>query len=262
MANLPDAFIRKMIDRLGGEDTQGVVLVGSFARGEDGRYSDVDLWQFVRQEPSELGDPVPVEYIDGYLVTVKRTTLEKEYACLAAPSKALWTIPALRQALVLLDKDGAILALQRAAQSANWERLQKDADAFAAAMLAGACEEVHKLLDALARADESKIAYALWNVTWNLSEAVLVQRGMLVPSENVYIDYAQQAAGRESAWTCQFRLAVGLDPLPPGEAIPSGRGAAGLRLYCETAILFQDILPAADAAVVRRAIQMIMEAGY
>jgi len=74
MANLPDAFIRKMIDRLGGEDTQGVVLVGSFARGEDGRYSDVDLWQFVRQEPSELGDPVPVEYIDGYLVTVKNVS--------------------------------------------------------------------------------------------------------------------------------------------------------------------------------------------
>jgi hypothetical protein len=155
-----------------------------------------------------------------------------------------------------------VTILQQTARDLNWEALQLAADVFAARTLAATAEEVHKILDGLERSDESKITYALWSVTQNLSQAVLVQRGMLVPTENVYIDYAQQAAGRDSAWTHQFRLALGLDPLPAGPPAYTGFGVAGLRLYQETAALLENILQVEDARIVAQALEDITEAGY
>jgi hypothetical protein len=262
METLPDPFIKKLADSLDGDNTLGVTLVGSFARGEGGPYSDVDLWLFVRQEAGQRAAPVSYEYQAGRLVTVKTTTLEKEYSSLQNPRKALWTIPALRQSRILLDQDGSIAALKIAAETAAWEPLQKAADAFASSTLASTSEEIHKILDGLARLDESKTAFAIWGVTQNLSEAILVQRGMFVPTENVYLDRAQEAAGRTSGWTRQFRLALGLDPLPPGEPTFIGYGQAGLRLFRETAGLLQDILQPEDARIVDLTLKILKKAGY
>ncbi len=262
MRTLSPDFLHKLAIRLDDENTLGMLLEGSLARGENGLFSDIDLWQYVRQEPLGEADRFHVELINGNLVTVKLITLESEYASLKNPRRAIWTIPALRQARILLDKDGLIACLQDTAVRASWAPLQKAADAFASYSLAGTCEEVQKILDGLASSDESKTTYAIWSVTQNLSEAVLVQRGVLVPSENAYIDLAQAAAGRESGWTRQFRLALRLDPSPPGTPAFVGFGTAGLRLYRETAVLFKDILQPVDAPMVDRALEMIAEAGY
>jgi predicted nucleotidyltransferase len=262
MHKLSPEFLQKLIDSLDSENTVGITLSGSFARGEGGPHSDVDLWHYVRQEPPGEFDLPHLEYIDGVLVSVKTSLLEKDSAGLRNPQQAIWVIPALRQAQILLDKDGSVTILQQTARDLNWEALQLAADVFAARTLAATAEEVHKILDGLERSDESKITYALWSVTQNLSQAVLVQRGMLVPTENVYIDYAQQAAGRDSAWTHQFRLALGLDPLPAGPPAYTGFGVAGLRLYQETAALLENILQVEDARIVAQALEDITEAGY
>jgi hypothetical protein len=65
-----------------------------------------------------------------------------------------------------------------------------------------------------------------------------------------------------SAWTRQFRLAMGLDLHPMGEPAFVGRGIAGLRLYCETARLLHGVLLSKDAAVIDRTTGIIREAGY
>jgi hypothetical protein len=262
MNTLPDSFLQKLVIRLDSENTIGVALSGSFARGDGGRYSDVDLWHYVRQEPPGELDQPRLEFVDGILVSVKTSLLEKDSAGLRNPQQAIWVIPALCQAQILLDKDGTLAALQQAARDLSWEMLQPAADVFAARTLAATAEEVHKILDGLERSDESKITYALWSVTQNLSQAVLVQHGTLVPTENVYIDYAQQAAGRGSAWTHQFRLALRLDPLQAGTPTFVALGVAGLQLYRETATLFKEILQSEDACIVTRTLEIMSEAGY
>lgn len=103
---------------------------------------------------------------------------------------------------------------------------------------------------------------ATMGLTQGSAATLLVQRGGFISSENVFITVARDVAGRESDWTRQYHLAIGLDPLSPEQHVFIGRGVAGLHLYCKTARLLQDILQPEDAVLVNRTIEIIREAGY
>jgi hypothetical protein len=259
---LPDSFLQALAAWLDDENTLGIAIMGSFARNEGGPYSDVDLTHYVRQKPVGEAEPCHLKFVNGFLVSFKKTTLEAEYASLRNPEQAIWTIPALRQLCILLDKDGSVAALKETAAKATWEPLQAAADAYASRELSGYAEEIHKILGGLAQRDESKTLYAVWGLTRGLSNALLTQRGVLISTENAYIDFAQNAAGRTSGWTRQFRLAIGLDPLLPGEPAFVGYGVAGLHLYRETVAIFRHILSPEDADVVNQTLEIIVGAGY
>jgi hypothetical protein len=90
-------------------------------------------------------------------------------------------------------------------------------------------------------------------------EAVAVQRGMLIASENRYIDLIQDAVGRDSEWTRAFRRAWGLEP---GASDYLSRGAAALTLYRLSAEMFDEIIPQKHREVVNKTLQFVKEAGY
>ncbi len=262
MQTLSTAFLQKLVALLENEKTLGIALSGSFARGEGDSYSDVDIWHYIRQEPAGGSEMAYLEYIDGYLVSVKNTLIEKDYGDLRNPKRAIWVVPALRQAQILSDRDGALAALFEAARNFSWESLRPAADAYASHNLANTAEEIYKILDGLKKGNESKTLYAIWSLTQDLADSLLVQQGVFIPTENTYIDHAQAAAGRSSDWTRQFRLAIGLDPLPSGKPAYISYGMAGLQLYRESAHLLKDILLPEDTRIVERALEVIMEAGY
>jgi hypothetical protein len=259
---LPDLFLKEIVARLDNENTIGIMLSGSFARGQGGPYSDVDIWQYVREIPANENEHLCLRIVDGYMVAIKLTTLAKEHAGLQNPEQAIWVIPGLRQAGILLDQDGSLAVLQETAARATWAQLQNAANIYASSMLATTAEEVHKILDGLVQRNESKAFYATWGLTRGLANALLVQRGTLIYTENAYIDLAQDTAGRTSEWTHQFRLSTGLDRLPQAELAYIGYAIASLRLYCETARLMQKILRSEDVIVVNRTMETIVEAGF
>jgi hypothetical protein len=262
MSSLPESFLQSLIAPLDNDNTIGVTVTGSYARGEGGSFSDVDIRCYVRQMPVNETEAYSMRYQDGYLVSIYLTTLENEYASLHSPQKAIWAVPGLRQSHILLDKDGSIAALKGTAKEFTWESMQAASDAYVSWNLCGFTEEVHKILVGLAERDESKTLYAVWGLTHGLANSLLVQRGVLIQTENAYIDLIQDTAGQGSEWTHQFRLAAGLDPLPPEQPAFIGFGIAGLRLYRETARLLQHILLSEDAIVINRAVELIAEAGY
>ena len=262
MSTLPDSFLQSLVAQLDNENTIGITLAGSFARGEGGEYSDVDIHQYVRKMPEKIADGFYLRTMDGYLVSIALVSLEEKSASLRDPTRAIWAVPGLCQERILLDKDGSIAALKEAAAKFTWEPLQAEADAFASWNLASMAEEVHKVLAGLAQQDGSRAIYATWGLVDDLAKTILVQKGVLIPTENILIILAQETAGRASEWTRQFRLACGLDPLPPGQPPFLGHAAAGLRLYYETARLMQAILQPEDAAVVSYAMKLIEKAGY
>jgi hypothetical protein len=162
----------------------------------------------------------------------------------------------------LLDKDGSITALKEFAAKITWEALQTSANAYASWNLSGCTEEIYKILAGLARQNESKTLYAVWGLTRELANSLLIQRGILIQTENAFIDLVQETAVRSSEWTRQFRLAAGLDLLPPQTPAYLGYGVASLRLYRETARLLQNILLPEDASIVTQTLAIIAEAGY
>ena len=262
MCELTDSFLQSLVALLDDDNTIGVTLAGSFARGEGGQYSDVDIHQYIRQMPTDDAATYVMRYMEGHLVSITLMTVEVQSACLRDPKKAVWAVPGLRQERILLDKDGTIAALKESADRFNWKPMQAAADAYASWNLGGFAEEIHKVLAGLAQRDESMTLNATMGLTQGMATTILVQRGVFLPSENVFIKAIQDTVGRESDWARQYRLALGLDPFPLEQPAFIGRGVAGLRLFCETARLLQDILQPEDATIVNRAMQIIMEAGY
>ncbi len=122
----------------------------------------------------------------------------------------------------------------------------------------GCAEEAHKILSGLARGHESTVLYATWGLVKGMLDAVAVQRGLMIVSENRYFDLIQEAMGRDSKWTRAVRTAWGLDS---GSSQYQSRGNAALALYCLTAARFEALIPERHRAVVDRTLQLIKEAG-
>ena len=257
--SLSDSFIQSLLEKIDSPDVIGVGIVGSYARGQETQYSDVDLDIYMRKLPENLYDRYTLRYLDGKLISLKYTLLADERSALTNPRRAIWAVPGLRGMKVLLDKDGSMAALQKSAQEFDWVTLQPAADEYAAEQIMGNAEEVHKILNGLARRHESTVLYATWGLVKNMLEAVAVQAGIMVVSENRYFDLIQDSVGRDSEWTRAFRTAWGLR----AEACHyQARGEAALRLYQHSAAMFDPLIPEKHRDVVNKTLQLIKESGY
>jgi hypothetical protein len=254
-----DSFLQFIIEKIDAPDVSGIGIVGSYARGQEGNYSDVDIDIYVNKMPENPDDRYTLRYWDDKLVSLKRILLDDERAALNDPRRAIWAVPGIRGMRILLDKDGSMAALQKAAEDFDWSPLQAAADEYAAEQIMGNAEEVHKILNGLARDHESTVLYATWGLVKNMLEAVAVQRGIMIDSENHYFDLIQDSVGRDSSWTLAFRAAWGLDS---ASSQYQARGAAALMLYCLSAEMFDLFIPEKHRDVIDRTLQLIKEAGY
>jgi len=254
-----DPFIQSALKRLDSPDVIGIGIVGSYARGQESRYSDVDFNIFVSKLPENPYDRYTLRYWDEKLVSLSYALFDDELSALADPRRAIWAVPGLRGMKILLEKDGSMSALRQAAQNFDWSPLQSAADEFAAEEVMGNVEEVHKILNGLVRGHESTVLHATWGLVKNMLEAVAVQKGLIIVSENRYFDLIQDSVGRDSKWTRAFRTAWGLDP---NASQYQSRGVAALTLYRLTASLFDDLIPEKHRDLVNRTLQLIKEAGY
>ena len=257
--NLPDAFIQSVLEQLDSPDVIGIGIVGSYARGQESKYSDVDIDIFVTKLPENEFDHYILRYWDGKLISLKHTLLGEERNALTNPRRAIWAVPGLRGMHILLDKDGSLAELCKAAQEFDWSPLQGAADEFASDALMHCAEEVHKVLNGLAHESESTVLYAVWGLIKHLPEAVFVQRGLMMTSENRFFDLIQESVGRDSPWTQAFRKGWGLSP---DGSHYQDRAAGALALYCITAEMLNELIPAKHRSVVNRTLQLIKETGY
>jgi len=258
---LPALLIADLVAEFADADTIGVLLAGSYARGDAASHSDIDLIRFAPILPEADADRYTLAYREGHLVSLSTTTVDAKRAELGRPETAIWAVPGLRQARILLDRDGVLAALLGEAWDFRWEPLQAEADVYASYNVMGLAEEVHKVLGALERADESAALNATWALVAGLSRAVIVQRGVLIRTENAYFQQAQEAAGLGSAWSRAFRVAAGFEALPAGVSPVMARASAALRLYHETATLLSSALQSQHFGVIRGALARIDASG-
>ena len=256
---LSDSFIQSVLEKIDSPNIMGVGMVGSYARRQESKYSDVDLDIYVSKLPENPYDRYTLRYWDKKLVSLKYVLLADERSELMDPRHAIWAVPGLCGMTILLDKDGSLTALQQAAREFDWSALQSAADEFAAEEVMGCAEEAHKILNGLARQHESTVLYATWGLVKNMLEAVAVQKGIMITSENRYFDLIQDSVGRDSKWTHLFRTAWGLEP---NTSQYQSRGAAALMLYSLTAEMFDEFISEKHREVVNRTLQLINEAGY
>ena len=257
--SLSDPFIQSILEEIDSPDVVGVGIVGSYARGQESKFSDVDVDIFVSRLPENPYDRYTLRHWEGKLVSLKYTLLDDELEALSNPRRAIWAVPGLQGMKIILDKDGSLTELQKMAQKLDFLLLQPAADEFAAEEIMGNAEEVHKILNGLARGHESTVLYATWGLVKNMLEAVAVQRSIMIVSENRYFDLIQDSVGRDTKWVSVFRTAWGLDST---SSQYQSRGAAALTLYRLTAAMFDGLIPEKHREVVKQTLRLIKEAGY
>lgn len=248
-AALPDPLRKEILAAVVDAETVGVLLGGSFARGEATPWSDVDVW-VVRSaaEPRTGKNQYRRASTEDRLIAWSTTTVAREVERMAAPKTAIWVVQGIRQAVVLLDRDGSIGELKRLADAFRWESLAATARAEAVANLAGLCEEVEKVLTGLVARDPYRIGNALPALETGLATAVALSRGILIETENRWLRQVENAVGEDSPWSRAHRQMLGID----GERSSTiwERAEAGLRCYLETAALFAGLLESEELRVV------------
>jgi hypothetical protein len=251
-ARLPSRLRSEVLDRLVDPETVGVLLGGSFARGEETSQSDVDLLIFRRTLDARPGEN---RYLrastEDRLVTWSPTTTARERERMGRPRLAIWVVPGIRQAIPLLDRDGSIAALKEAASSFRWKTLAGPARLEASESLAALCEEVGKVVTGLERRDPYRVANAVQSLATGLTQAVAMAYGVLIETENRWLLQVEDSIGAETRWSRSHRQMLGLEG--DGASTIWARGEAGLRCYLETAALFEGFLQPADRAAVELA---------
>jgi predicted nucleotidyltransferase len=257
-APLSDAFLQAIVAEIDSDEVTTVIIAGSHVRGTATPYSDVDFARFVRTPPQ--GKKKRYFYRDDRLISVVTWSLDFMEEAITRPEQAIWRVPALRDARILLDKEGVFSAFQQRLADFRWEALQEQANAWASNTLMIFGELAHKALGAFLNHDEAALAYATHDLLWSLPEVVAVQRGVLIEGSNRYYAQVQKAAGKDSAWTHAHQLALCLEPFPAHLSPAEARGLAALRLYQETARLIRDALLPEDREVIEQTLRVIEEA--
>ena len=255
MSFVSETFLQNLVNEFDDDNTIGFLLTGSCARGDATTVSDVDLLRFVANSPSIESEKYDLKYRENRLISISTFTIETKLKEMKKPETAVWTIPGLRQAEILLDKNGRLGWLKQTAENFVWNPLQAAADEFASYNLMGYAEEAHKVLGALNRKDESAILYGTIGLLLGSTKIITVQRGVMIKSENSYFSQAREAVGENSDWSLQHKIACGFGQTSTVET----RGAASLRLYTETARILRGIIKPAHSDVIQNTVALIQK---
>ena len=256
-------------------NTVAFALLGSYARGDAGPHSDIDIARFVnddkeeaegrsfligdRENRSEKNENASAQQTHRHWLVVRSTVTPSQVeSWFTEPGQAVNIIVGLRDGRALWDPNGFFAIIQQRARNFEWtQEHQEKADRLAGKEMVGWIEEAHKGLEGLQRNDVGRLLNARFGLSWGLAWVVRVQRGLLIASDNTFYDEIISAVGPDSKWARLLQRAFGTvaedetDPLSLREEVQSG-----LMLYCETFELLKEALPPEDypliAATVRR----------
>ena len=260
--------------------TVAFALLGSYARGDAGPHSDVDISRFVGDDKQEeearsflIGDGGAAGkagdceaaheplWARKWLVVRSTITPSQVESWFTEPGQAVNIIVGLRDGVALWDPEGVFAAIQERARKFEWTPThQEKADRLASKELVGWIEEAHKGLEGLQRNDTGRLLNARFGLSWGLAWVMRLHMGVLSASDNMFYDDVIGAVGPESRWALLLRRAFGT-AAGGGSLSLREEVQAGLLLYCETFTLLEEALPqndhpliSATAARIRRAL--------
>ncbi|MEM7126679.1 MAG: nucleotidyltransferase domain-containing protein [Chloroflexota bacterium] len=259
-----------LIQQFDGSGVNALVLMGSYARGDAGPFSDVDLLRLIGEETSDLTNNLTGEgsyLIDDRLVTLSNADPAQVDAWFTEPNLAVSVVASLRDAQVLVERENAFAKVKERADTFVWdEAMQTKANAYASQEMVGWIEEAHKGLEGLRRMDIEEINIeqevigrllnARFGLTHGLSHVVQVQHGIATNSDNAFYADVAEAVGLDSAWSRVRTVAfgVGLDGRTP---TLREQVEAGLLLYVETAQLLRKAILPQHKPLIQRTVERI-----
>ena len=252
---LSDEWLEAFVTELDSNELVGIVLGGSYARGNATTYSDVDFACIARDN----APPTPKRYIyrNGHLVSIGTKKLSDIRHSFMHPFTAFIVVPAMREIRILLDKDGSVTAMREEACAFRWEMIQEKANELVSIDMVIYAEMIHKLLNCLQSNDESALAFVTAKMLNMLTNTMAVQRGILVKTDSTFYQQVYEAIGLDSAWTRYHRMIVGLAPCPDGMPLVKAHAVMLVHLYHEMVELVRPVLQEEHVAVIEECLHVL-----
>ncbi len=228
--------------------SQALALAGSFARGCDNEFSDLDLYRFIDGPVDE-----PHRYTlhpSRRLVSLTTTTFSEKAADLESPQHAMWAAPGLNQMWVLFDRTGGLAQLKAQAATYDPSSCRERAGAWISERLLGNSEEITKIIAALQRGDDGAALHAMLDVDYHLNMIAAVHLGVLFETENSFFEQLGLAAPPE--WVRLQRVMMGLEPAGVAQ-----RARAALGLFRYTCRWLDDVIQPQDREIIAYACGLI-----
>lgn len=237
---------------------KAIALLGSFARGSAGAFSDVDLVRFSEEDTSDLPDNGS-HLINGRLVVVSQVTTKEVQQRFTEPEIAVNVIAGVRQGRPLYDPDNYFAHIQQQARQFVWDNaMQQKANQWASQQMVGWIEEVHKGLEGLRRDDIGRMLNAKHGLTWGMARVLIVQQGILLEGDNAFYEQLLAHQGTQSGWVQRWQVAFGI-----GRATTLREQViAGLQVYVETAVLLREKFDQADHTLIQNTVNHILHSGF
>jgi predicted nucleotidyltransferase len=241
---LPD--LQPLVAELVAEGAQVVWLAGSYARGEPGPYSDLDVGVLAGER---LRGPRAFRLYHDVLTSIVWTTPESTRASFRDPAQVGGAIPGWREPLLLHDPDSVGASIRDEARAWTWDVAASRCDDWIAAQLTQLAEEVHKLLNALEAGHETNIAVRRNVLLQRLPLVMSVHRRLLYDSERRLWDVVAGAVGSE--WIRHQAAASA-----PGDVALAASAASALALYRITATEASSVLRDEQRDVVKHTLSL------
>jgi hypothetical protein len=251
--------LKKLVGRFTEPAVQAIVLMGSFARGEAGHFSDVDLVRFLAPDAPEDAEARSF-IIDDRLVVVSNVLRSQVEEWFTNPVSATECIAGIRAAKPLWDPEDLFSPIQRRAHAFVWDTdMQSKANAFAGEQMVGWVEEVYKGLEGLRRNDIGRMLNARFGLSFGMMKVVRVYLGILIDGDNTFYAQTLERLGNDSEWARLCRASFGIEhregaPLPLPEQV-----LAGLQLYILTADLIGNDAGVGHRSIIDRTVAVITD---
>lgn len=226
-----------------------LALTGSFARGCNGDFSDLDLYRFVAA-PVEDDHSYSLHLPQRRLISLDTAVLSEKMADLQKPQRAMWAAPGFAQCWVLFDRCGGLMQLKAQAAAYDPQSLRAEAGAWISESLKDNSEEATKILGALQRGNEGAALYGVMGMDYNLGLIAGLHLGVLFETENSFFEQIWRVAPPE--WTRLQRVMMGFEPV----GIPQ-RARAALGLYRYTCRWLDALILPQHRAIIEYVVDLI-----
>jgi predicted nucleotidyltransferase len=184
---------RAVSQRLIRQGAEGVVLFGSWVRGDAYKESDLDIHAIGK------GPRYGLERFEDFLISISWATAKQHRQAFKDPSKAAGVIPGWRSAAIIYDPKGIAKALKKEAQEWRWTALGRKVDAWVAEELTGWAEEVHRLVGNLQRGNRSAASVQRSLLAIHMAPILALHHRILYDTENQLWNLVSARMGLEWA---------------------------------------------------------------
>lgn len=170
------------IEKLKKDKTKAIALMGSFARGDEKKYSDVDIVCFT--DKKEEKEPI-IKIIDDRYVVVSFVNEKEVNHSFTNPSQISAFIQGLQIAKILWDPNKYLEKLQEKAKKFKWNKaIQEKANRHVSKELVGWVEEALKAVQGAKHNDVGRMLSGLFGLSHGMLNILRIQKGVLLKGEN------------------------------------------------------------------------------